>query len=103
MSMETRELTTVEIVALIEAGNTVRLPCYSVEEANSLRNNITSRLYKQRTAIKQIDNFEFQSVLSKILLDEADGYVIGIEFRLGNKEKATFKCTIIPPAESSNG
>jgi len=94
--MQQQELSFMEIVNLIEAGKIVRLPCTNLKDAESIRNNISSRLYKQRAAIKSIDACSFDSVVSKMLLD-SEGCYEAIEFKLGERKKATFTCTIIEP------
>lgn len=99
-----KSLTVTDIVSMIEAGKIVTVPCVSKEEAEIIRNNISSRLYKQRAQMREAIECEFQSLRSELCYEVGStSAIIGIRFRLVDKQQASYRCTVVDPEEETHG
>lgn len=90
-----QDLTLMEIIGAVEAGNTVRLQFADRNSALNFRNNILSRAYKQRSQTREVMPVDFDS-LSTSITEVGENFEL--EIKLQPKETIKFRCTVITPA-----
>lgn len=98
------ELTTSEIIAKIEAGETISATFGSNEQADAFANNILSRLYKLRAQSKSIMILDFESVQRTYDRNPEAGTVTVI-LKLAPRALTTYKVTVTSAnlPKASNG
>lgn len=98
------ELTTSEIIAKIEAGETISATFRSNEQADAFANRILSSLYKFRAQSKSIMTIDFESV-SRTCDRNPDAGTVTVILKLAPRAIATYKVTVTAAnlPKASNG
>lgn len=101
MKLQDDVLSVIDIVTAVEAGKIVRIPFESIDALNNARNNILSRIYKQRSQLRAVLDVDFQSVST--VTETAEDYSHHVlVIKMQDRPRTAFRCCIIEPAAAES-